>query len=1757
MNGCSQYLLGILALLACFSYHAQCQDIDTTTILANTKDETTTEQVVTSNPTTELTASSLESEESSESAEEFPEAIESDDSNEEIDEGKLEEPVELVLIEDGNTKEEEEKVCRHELSGGSGQFITPNFPEEYNQKTNCTWHIQGEEGQKIVLTFHLFNVENNNVCLWDWVKVFDSNGTLLKHICGYLQQDLVIASAGKNMSVQFYSDDVVNSAGFLASWKAVPESEEIAELKPNLEKGYLLTFPQSFTTSKENLVENVCLQMFNVESTGTVQVGLYDSENILEGVPHSMGEFKPEAGSSAIQCLKLGLPSSFIKGSAIMKVSGEFEDGYKILSYKSVRALNLDPMFLVQTDKSDYRPKQKVFFRVLAMNYELKPSKVETIPEIWITDPSDARLAQWKDVALQSGFAQMDMELSEEPLLGQWTIHLKHDTTKDEEKFTFVVSENVLPKFEVTLQAPNVMIRDSEFHNFTLCAKYTHGGNVKGLANITFFSEFKAGNYWRAPTLRKEFNKIVEKVEEGCANFALNQSEIAELTNKTTTIQAFAAFIEDVTQTEHNTTWEDKVHFSPFAIEFGGSAEDHIVGQFPYVGEIFALKHDKSPMADTTVEVCINLFTSLSEMRDYVNRNSYLFYNYEEDSYYELSEKLATIRFGQSCSNLTTDSNGKVKISVPIYDIPSNITKLSIQVASLDHPTNETRGIVQPKGKLDVLLSHSNSTNALTISENEINPTITCGKNEIKIYFAGTPDTKLELNYYVSSGGALLFQGSEELTVSGEDLEQEFVGGAEVITFEGETKPKSTVLSRHDVIIQRPFADEALVTGKLKLLMFTRDEEGNILTTTKEFVAESCTDQPSADWSKPELRPGEVVELKIHGKPEAFCGYSVVDKSVDLVPNENKITEPRVEELKEKIAMRRVVNDKNFGEGCENANLLFKAFERLGLFILSDQLLISTTCDTLNDVTDQKNKEDDIYYRPRPVPIIQNGDFFDDNIQEAAFMKAEAAPALGVAFDAAPQNLGAAPPPPPNAAQSAFRPTGVPVQENEVKLRDYFPETWLFEMINLDVEGQGLVEVKAPHTITKWIAEVVCMDRVFGLGISNKSSVLVSQDFFADINMPYSVKRGEILPVNISVFNNVERPLPMKLSLQDSEEFKVDIKDIGVCLAGQDNAIKTFSIQAKELNEVNITVQALITSEIEEACDESGEAEGFTDMLVKSILVKPEGFPVEKVQSQFQCKGAEDDEKIQLELEELTLPEDLVEGSERAWFMVTGDIMAPSLANLESLVQLPTGCGEQNMIGMAPNVYLLEYMKGSGKADPKLEVQAKRNMKTGFEREQKFRHEDGSYSVWGPQDKVGSIWLSSFVTKVFVQATQFVELDMQNIGQTIQWILTNQKKDGSFAKTGYVIHDELSGTDESLTASVLTTLLEALNNGLGAEVPLSQLESALDYVKSNVTEESEVYTKSVATYALSLFNSIKAKVHPKHDLLEEPTQLLDQLVTSANTSIPGQLFWTTKDNSRATAVEITAYNVLSLTLQDKLPEALKAIRWLATQRNSRGGFVSTQDTVVALQAMSQYSLKVKNEENDLKVSVKQGEEPAQEMALTNDNLLLLQKVKLASLPAKLETEITGTGCFMFQTVLRYNVKESPEKNSFTLTAEVEDKKALKVCAAYIGDKEKTDMVVIEIELLSGFAVYRESLEALTNEIEAPIKRYDYDEEKGHVVLYFDTMPKNEACWIMELKQVTVIEELKPALVKIYDYYNQEDKVSVDYNLAASPATPEE
>jgi len=61
----------------------------------------------------------------------------------------------------------------------------------------------------------------------------------------------------------------------------------------------------------------------------------------------------------------------------------------------------------------------------------------------------------------------------------------------------------------------------------------------------------------------------------------------------------------------------------------------------------------------------------------------------------------------------------------------------------------------------------------------------------------------------------------------------------------------------------------------------------------------------------------------------------------------------------------------------------------------------------------------------------------------------------------------------------------------------------------------------------------------------------------------------------------------------------------------------------------------------------------------------------------------------------------------------TGDIVGPALQNLDQLLEMPFGCGEQNMVQFAPNIFILQCLNKTKQLDPEIEDKALKFLRTG------------------------------------------------------------------------------------------------------------------------------------------------------------------------------------------------------------------------------------------------------------------------------------------------------------------------------------------------------------------------------------------------------------------------------------------------------------
>ena len=431
---------------------------------------------------------------------------------------------------------------------------------------------------------------------------------------------------------------------------------------------------------------------------------------------------------------------------------------------------------------------------------------------------------------------------------------------------------------------------------------------------------------------------------------------------------------------------------------------------------------------------------------------------------------------------------------------------------------------------------------------------------------------------------------------------------------------------------------------------------------------------------------------------------------------------------------------------------------------------------------------------------------------------------------------------------------------------------------------------------------------------------------------------------------------------------------------------------------------------------------------------------------------------------------------------------------------------------------------------------------TGYQRELTYRRDDGSFSAFGQQDPEGSLFLTAFVLKTFARAKELMFVDPMVLAQAGEWIGAHQKADGSFESVGFVHHQEmlggLSGAD-AMTAYVTVALLEAQVQGEAAGRAVAYLEGRLDTL-------SDPYALALTAYALELAKSARAGA--AYDKLlaagvedEEGLHwggggvvpLADQQARRPRAEVAP-----TEAGTPEVGIEATGYATLALMAHGDTFNAGRAAKWLVGRRNSAGGFGSTQDTVVALQALTDYSAQA-GQDTDLIVVVTAGDK-RQEVAIDPSNFDVMQAIQVQpGVPVTLEA--VGRGEAVLQGVLRYNLPAAESApTAFDLKVDygtaqvaVDDLITIKATIRYQPPEPvKAGMVVVDVAVPTGFAPVDETLQRLRDV--AGIERYDVAGRK--VIVYVKDMAPGDAITFTFQAKALYPVRAKAAASQVYSYY---------------------
>ncbi|XP_060743884.1 alpha-2-macroglobulin-like isoform X3 [Tachysurus vachellii] len=862
----------------------------------------------------------------------------------------------------------------------------------------------------------------------------------------------------------------------------------------------------------------------------------------------------------------------------------------------------------------------------------------------------------------------------------------------------------------------------------------------------------------------------------------------------------------------------------------------------------------------------------------------------------------------------------------------------------------------------------------------------------------------------------------------------------------------------------------------------------NVIAASRNFDVEKCfRNKVSLQFSPTKAVPGEKNTLELSAHPGSFCGLSAVDRSVFIMEPENRLNTRKIFKL---LPVTQLL-DYPYGLEEEDRECLhvrprrdswtdqtYQTLKRVGLKMATNLEIRAPQCVVYKGIK--------YHHTQRQQPRGEAGEAGRQDIKT---------------------------------------------------VRKFFPETWLWQLSEVGDSGSVQLPVTVPDTITTWETDAFCLSSI-GLGLAPPVQLTVFQPFFLELSLPYSIIRGEVFELKATVFNYLSKCIMVKVTPVPSSDYTLEPStDYSSCLCA--NGRKTFKwiLVPSVLGVLNVTVSAE-AEQSQTVCDNeivSVPERGRIDTVTRSFIVQAEGTEKTKSQSWLLCPQGN---SISEELE-LSFSGNVIDGSVRASVSVLGDILGRALKNLNGLLRMPYGCGEQNMVLLAPNIYILQYLENTEQLTTDIREKATGFLKSGYQRQLNYKHFSGGYSTFGSGEE--NTWLTAFVLRTFGKAQGYIFIDPEIINSAKKWLIQMQGTDGCFIRQGSLFNNRMKGgvnDDVTITAYITASLLE-----LGNTVQDPVVNKGLLCLKSSISNLTNTYTTALLAYTFSLAGE-----------KENREQLLKKLENVA-ISGDGRLHWShsASEDSSSLSVEISSYVLLAVLTSGQLTAAdlgyaNRIVSWLVKQHNPYGGFYSTQDTVVALQALALYSTKVFSSEGSSTVTVKSADGHSHNFDVNQNNKLLYQERSLQDVPGKYSIDVKGSTCVSVQTSLFYNVPTPTEISTLSITAKTEgnctksfgNTLSLKFTVGYNGALNSTNMIIVDIKLLSGFTADPAELNG-----RLLVERVDFKDD--HIIMYIKELQKNIPInYELHTKQVLPVKNLKPAVIKVYDYYQTSDQSETEY-----------
>ena len=476
--------------------------------------------------------------------------------------------------------------------------------------------------------------------------------------------------------------------------------------------------------------------------------------------------------------------------------------------------------------------------------------------------------------------------------------------------------------------------------------------------------------------------------------------------------------------------------------------------------------------------------------------------------------------------------------------------------------------------------------------------------------------------------------------------------------------------------------------------------------------------------------------------------------------------------------------------------------------------------------------------------------------------------------------------------------------------RNDFRETIYWNgVVQTDKEGQAKVEFYNSDASTTFraIAE--------GIGYNGKpgraeATYAVQNALQLDIKIPPYLTVGDKALLPLVIRNNTGSRQELSLDVLTPVGFVSDTYD------------RKAVVDANASKEVLIPVQAQAATNGQLVVTVSGPSG--KEVLTLNIQAADKGFPIRMVFSGNQ--SARHDFNLSK----------LIPGTLNTQLRIFKDLEGQLTDGIESMLREPYGCFEQTSSATYPNIMVLRYLKESGKARPEIEKRALALIETGYKRLIGFETKENGFEWFGHTPAHEA--LTAYGLLEFTDMKEFIQVDEKMLERTKNFLLKRRNGKGGFkiVSGGYDRFASVPGKIANIY--IVYALTRA---GLGKEIQEEYKAAVEQALKSNDGYQ-------LAMMALAA-HSAKDKGAYK-DLMER----LDKIMTPVG-DLPSE---TSVVNSRDASLRVETRALYAMALmKDPQPDLVRISKLISgiLGEKSYYGYGSTQGTVLALQALSDYT----------------------------------------------------------------------------------------------------------------------------------------------------------------------------------------------------------